>query len=291
MDIVINATTESDPEGCEKLGASGTAVGVASAQVGVVIGQRNYYVNLLTCLGYSADSPPVADLLRKLHGLDGEWWVLSPIHWQATHNDAMIVACDAQLQLSDDESRQWFNELTEFLAQDGVKLHYHDAYTWLIQFKRVVSFDAKPVSALLQQSILPHLKALDRTSFGQRFITENQMFFSQHGLNKTRLNRYAINGIWIWGGGVLTSVSLKSVIAMDEAAFNLASIVSTKVSRYQIGKTIAKDAVILSSTKSFDRESLKKRTVHWYWNNMMYSTKRTNWFMNLLTIRRKKREY
>ena len=280
MDVVINATTEPQP-----------SVAVASAKAQLFIGQRNYYVNFLTCLGYSVDFPPVADLLRKLHGLHGIWWVLSPIHWQATHNDAMIVACDEQLQLSDEESRQWFTALSEFLAQEDVKLHYHDAYTWLIQFKGAVSLDAKPVSALVQQSILPHLKALDPTSFGQRFITENQMFFSQHALNKGRLDRYAINGIWIWGGGVLTSASLKSVIAMDETAFNLASIVSTKVSRYQIGQTLANDAVILSSAEMFDRNLLKKRTAHWYWNNMMYSTKRTNWFMNLLTIRRKKREY
>ena len=36
--------------------------------------------------------PPLADLLRRYHNLDGDWLVLSPVHWQATHNDAMIVA-------------------------------------------------------------------------------------------------------------------------------------------------------------------------------------------------------
>lgn len=282
MDIVINGSILTKPQ---------SLVPVTLEQAQLFIGQRNYYVNLLTCLGYSADFPPVADLLRKLHGLDGIWWILSPIHWQATHNDAMIVACDEQLPLSDEESRQWFAALTEFLAQDDVKLHYHDAYTWLIQFKGAVSFDAKPVSALLQQSILPHLKALDPTSFGQRFITENQMFFSQHRLNKARSDHYPINGIWIWGGGVFASASLKSVIAMDETAFHLASIVSTNVSRYQTGQTIANDAVILSSAEIFDRNLLKKRTIHWYWNNMTYTTKSKNWLMKVVTSWRKKREY
>ena len=251
----------------------------AQATGSIVQSPGNYYVNLLTCLGYPADSPPVADLLRKLHGLDGTWLVVSPIHWQATHNDAMIVACDSELQLSDDESRQWFTALAEFLAQDHAKLYYHDAYTWLIQLNTRLALEAKPVHALLQQSMTPHLKALDATLFWQRFITENQMFFSEHALNKMRLDRYSINGIWVWGAGSLKPPESRAIVCGDTPACDLAKIVSTQVSRYQPGQSFAKHTLLLLSALNDQIPiEFKKNTVRWYWNNTAYVTKPKNWF-------------
>jgi len=146
-----------------------------------------------------------AEQLRRYHKLEGRWLIVSPIHWQATHNDAMIIACNETLDLPDAESRLWFAALTEFLVHDKVKLHYHDAYTWLIQFEESPPINAKPVHRLLQQSMMQQLQALDSTLFWSRFITENQMFFSEHSLNKARAGRYPINGVWIWGDGDLSA--------------------------------------------------------------------------------------
>lgn len=135
----------------------------------------------------------------KLHQLEGQWQVVSPIHWQATHNDAMIIACGDMLQLSEAQSRQWFDVFAQFLNDGQTTLYYHDAYTWLIQKKAAPPLHAKPASLLLQQSLTPHLKALDSTGFWQRLITEVQMLFSQHALNAQQLEGFPINGIWIWG--------------------------------------------------------------------------------------------
>ena len=143
-----------------------------------------------------------ADALRRLHGLEGDWLIVSPIYWEATHNDAMIMACGEMLDLSDEESRQWFAALAKFLVNDKVTLHYHDANTWLIQFDECPPINAKPVHSLLQQSMMQQLAALDPTLFWSRFLTENQMFFSEHPLNKARTGRYPVNGVWIWGSTV-----------------------------------------------------------------------------------------
>ncbi len=139
------------------------------------------------------------------HKLDGHWLIASPIHWQATHNDAMIIACNETLDLPDAESRLWFSALAEFLVHDKVQLHYHDAYTWLIQFEESPPINARPVHMLLQQPMMQQLQALDATLFWSRFLTENQMFFSEHSLNKARAGRYPINGVWIWDDGDLNA--------------------------------------------------------------------------------------
>lgn len=134
----------------------------------------------------------------KLHNLEGSWQVVSPICWQATHNDAMIIACGDTLQLSEEQSRQWFDVLARFLNDGQTTLGYHDAYTWLMQHKTAPILNAKPASLLLQQSLTPHLQTLDSTGFWQRFLTEVQMLFSQQALSQERLGEYPINGVWIW---------------------------------------------------------------------------------------------
>ena len=257
--------------------------GLCDKKVDLIHQTRNYYQNILTCLGYSSDNPPVADLLRQYHKLDGHWLIISPIHWQATHNDAMIMACDDTLDLSDTESRLWFAALNQFLAQDTVKLHYHDAYTWLIQFETSPSINARPVHQLLQQSMMQHLQAMDSTLFWSRFITENQMFFSEHSLNKARAGRYPINGVWVWGGGDLNHHKIRTFFCNDEAGFGLAGLLTTDVRRFTESAAFPKDSVLLFSTIDASQVAqFKKNTVHWYWNNASFVTKSISWFARLM---------
>ena len=268
MDIIINSTLPHLLENVPKADESSHL--------------SNYYQNILACLGYSANNPPVADLLRRYHKLEGLWLIASPIHWEATHNDAMIMACDDALDLSEEESQHLFADLAEFLADDKVKLHYHDAYTWLIQFEAFSPVNAKPVHMLLQQPMMQQLQALDSTLFWSKFLTENQMFFSEHPLNKARVGLHSINGVWIWGAGELKARVSKPMICSDEATYDLASVLSTRVNRYVPDHKYPKDAVLLFS--DFDGKQacqFEKNTVHWYWNNAKYITKPKNWFARL----------
>lgn len=264
MDIIINSY-----------------VSPLSAHAGAV---RNYYHNILNCLGYPPDHPPVADLLRRYHRLEGSWLIASPIHWQATHNDAILAACDDALDLPDIESRRWFAVLSEFLEHDKVKLHYHDPYTWLIQFEESPPFHAKPVHQLLQKSMMQQLQALDDTLFWSSFITENQMLFSEHPLNKERAGRYPINGVWIWGGGELAARSARPFVCNDEAGCDLAALLATTVSRYESNSRFSKKSVLLFA--DFDKQKavqFEKKRVHWYWNNAEYVTRPKNWLARLFS--------
>lgn len=270
MDIVINADIVSPPENST-----------------VIPTQGNFYHNILSCLGYPNNAPPVADLLRKYHHLEGEWLVASPIHWQATHNDAMIIASGSQLELSEQDSQCWFEAFKEFVAPENVRLHYHDAQMWLIQSDDKPQITAKPAYFLQHQSMMPELEALDKTLFWQRFITENQMFFSSHSLNKSRTGLYPINGVWLWGGGKLAPKMQTQMISNDHDLLELASLLSTNVNETHALSGAEKNSLVLCAdlnqhTHHALQEQLQKNTVSWYWNNLAYQSKPKSWISRLM---------
>lgn len=271
MDIIIN-----------------TDLDVAPENTNIIPTHGNFYHNLLSCLGYSNESPPVADLLRRYHHLEGEWMVASPIHWQATHNDAMIIASGNSLELSDEESRRWFGAFEEFIAPENMSLYYHDAHTWLLQTKSSKpEITAKPVHTLYHQSMMPELKLLDKTFFWQRFFTENQMFFSAHPLNNERTGLYPINGVWIWGRGTLDVNVSTPLACQDKELLELANVLSTNVSDNQDSNQAPKNAMFLYKTLDQNarhslQKQLQKNTVRWYWNNQAYQSKPKSWISRLM---------
>ncbi|MDF1758070.1 MAG: hypothetical protein P1U74_07205 [Legionellaceae bacterium] len=244
----------------------------------------DFLSSILTNLDYPTNQPPVADLLRKLHSLDGNWHVVSPINWQATHNDGMLVAAGRDFSLTESMGREWFFELKKFVDGEDIKVHYHDACTWLIQINDHPTNTSKPVYSLLNQSIMPELESLDDSLFWQRFITESQMFFNNHPLNKTQGNNLAINGLWVWGGGKMSAKSTKPIIVFDEELLEIANLLSSNVSLYFEQKNLSRTSILLCSFADSLIKSgldLTKKTTYWYWNNFAYKIKATNWFKQL----------
>lgn len=269
MDIVVNQEIGLVPEGAKPISC-----------------QCNFYHQLLSSLTEPTHAPPVADLLRRFHGLEGHWVVVSPIHWQATHNDAMIIRAGQTLVLSDAESRLWFDALSAFLASENTHVHYHDAHTWLLQCKDMPHIRAKPVHHVLHQSMMTELKGLDETHFWQRFMTEIQMFFSAHALNEARLGLNSINGLWIWGDGILHE-KVDIPIYCDEPLFKLASLLSTQVNDVKTSTRFAKNGLILYSVLSKQDEQrlqtqLQNTATQWYWNNVAYLSKPKRWWSRLI---------
>ncbi len=285
MDIVINTDLTSIPKG---------AVPIPH--------QANFYHNILGCLYHpvskkqgtlaKADEdcyPPIAKLLSHIHNLEGDWLIVSPLHWEATHNDALITAVGHELQLSDEASRQWFDALSAFLAPFNQKLYYHDACTWLIQCHEEHQISAKPVYRLLHQSMIPELKNLDKTLFWQRFITETQMFFSTHPLNKARIGLPSVNGVWVWGAGPLRARVQTPIICDDPHLLPLARLLSTHVIQGPLPQKPDKKSVILFNHLNLTHRialehQLKSQPVRWYWNNLAYLIQPKRWWSRIIGI-------
>jgi hypothetical protein len=261
MYVVIDTECSALPENAKPLVTEGSAL-----------------LNFLFCLKYDPSDPPLADLLKKYHHLEGEWLVVSPVHWEATHNDAMIVAHGSALQLQEIEAKSWFDQFAQYLEEESKVLYYHSTDTWLLYDDKKHSLSAKPVHHLLNQSLMPELARLDKTLYWQKFITESQMFFA------SKPNQSLINGLWIWANAKLKGKRNMTVCA-DEHFLSLAQIGSSNVALYR-PEILLKDYEVLllaapSRLSEPHQKELAKRAVHWYWNNAAYTVDNASWFTRL----------
>ncbi len=241
----------------------------------------DYYLNILSCLGYAPEKAPVADLLKEVHGLTGEWLVVSPIYWQATHNDVLVMAYGKQLQSYEDEGLAWYSAFQELARSWDFETFYHDEWTWLVRPKQAPEMDAKPISRLLHRSMMPELQTLDKTMCWQRQLTEAQLFFSAHVLNRQRPAHFPINGVWFWGQGLFKQGSCQIVIQND-ALMTLAKTLSHHVQIALEKRRYSEDTLLLINY--LDDDTLKminpRRSHIWYWNNQTYRIKQKPWWLS-----------
>jgi hypothetical protein len=267
IDVVVNAVRDDAPVGSKPL-----------------LNYSSYYLNFLACLGFNPIHPPLADLLRLYHHLDGEWLIASPIHWQATHNDAMVIATGEALELTEEESRLLFAEVTQFLTADDFSPIYHDAKTWLFKISTKPTISSASVDTMLHQSMMPVLKAMDSTLFWQRLITELQMYLSSHPFNQQRQNKLAVNGLWFWGNGEFRVTTNRKIVTDDEVL--LANLSSLGQMSFLMPTAIAKnDLVFVKYPQQIDlskiEDNTQKITARWFWNNMAYIKQKNHWWSRL----------
>lgn len=254
-------------------------------------GYGHAYLNLFKCLGYGDDEYPVADWLRQYHGLKGEWIVVSPIYWQATHNDAMLLACGRELNCTDVENRAVFDVFSAFAEEEGLEVYYHDQYMWLLKCGDKPPIKALPPYTLLHQSMFTHLHQLDSTLSWQRFLTEVQMLFAQHLGASSK-----INGIWIWGGGRLKTPSNRFIEVFHQNHLEMACLLSTNVyfGGEQVGisasrrRALSKNALFWFDSLTLEEykcllSQLKPYMVNWYWDNLAYQTPKSSWFKTIFS--------
>lgn len=268
---------------------------------------RGFYHQILSSLHYPDHNPPVADWLRQYYGLKGEWIMVSPIHWQASHNDAMVMAYGDQLQISYDDALALFHVFKAFVAADNMTAYFCDPYHWLLRIDDKPAVSAKPVHFMLNQSMMPELERLGESLYWQSFMTECQMLFNTPSFN-ARGNESLVNGVWLWGQGRLHKATNSRVLCVDAHLLPLAELVSHHVQLYHSTQRIQKRTVLLidkpnDASKSCNmtteslrddshqdpfnqqiaalKKQLQQKTVHWYWNNIAYCTKPKHWWSRL----------
>jgi hypothetical protein len=261
MDVVINSVCNSIPEGAQQLVSQGSAL-----------------LNFLVSLGYNLADPPMADLLSRTNNLEGKWLIVSPIQWHATHNDAMIVAMGKELQLGEIESRHWFQQYSNYLAEEHITLYYHDPEIWLLRSDNMPPLNAKPAHQLLNYSLMPELVQLDSTMYWQKFFTESQMFFASFG------NKAPLNGVWLWGGAEIATKKSIAVCA-DEQFMSIAQTCSSNVTLYNPSVSLKEFQILLfeniNGLSKAHHEQLKKIPACWYWINTAYTRGGFKWFTRL----------
>ncbi len=261
MDVIINAECTTIPKETKSSLSQGSAL-----------------LNFLACLNYDTSNPPLADVLAQHHRLEGDWLILNPVQWEASHNNVILSAFGKDLGLDELEFKTLFHGFSDYLMSTGMALYYHDSYTWLLSSNHKSLLKAKPLYHMLNKPLFVELAQMDETMHWQKFLTESQMFFSSHH------NQSLVNGVWLWGGGILKDK--KNIrIATDQHFLPIAQLCSTAVSLYESTRSLNDfdllllgDISVLSKTH---QEQLEKMTVRWHWNNLSYEYSPISWFTRL----------
>lgn len=265
MDVIMNGDLETSPQYSKPL-----------------LTQGNFYHNILVQLGFDADFPPVADLIRQVMQLEGDWVIATPVHWQASHNNAVIAGSGKNLCLTERESYRSFEKWRKFVAEEGMEAQFYDEEVWLLKPNDKPKLYAKPVHSMLQRSLLPELQQLDETLYWQKLITECQMLFASRGVESSQL----INGVWFWGQGSLLAKGDIPLLANQKKLLELGAVLSSRVSPFSAENVASDEALILwENTAENDRVTLQRqlqnKSVSWYGNDIAYQSQKKNWWSRI----------
>lgn len=250
--------------------------------------QGDAYLHLLRLLGTDSLYPPLATFLAFLQDLPGKWALLSPIHWQASHNDVRVLASGEMLGLGEEKALLLFSILEDFFKMANLPLHYLDAKYWLINIEGQPKLKAKALPDILQQRFLPHLSQVDQGFFWQRLLTEVQMFLKGQPswAAESSFSALEVNGVWIWGQGDLTfavDTKNKRKILCDHAPLLHLNTLGQRVSLISEAQGFQRNDIVWLQNKDpslllrLKQEALRL-PITWHWNNRVYQTRpKTLW--------------
>lgn len=166
---------------------------------------------------------PFAALAGLADGLPTQtgWWLrLDPVEFEADQTDLRLLG-NQQLALSFEETQALINLLNQHFMTDGYQLWAPKTDTWYLQSQIVSDIQTIPLLAVLQRSIRPTMLMGTDKIHWHRLWLEMQMLLAQSSVNQTRLRlgKPAINGVWLWGAGVLPRMTANTVTSVygDEA--------------------------------------------------------------------------
>lgn len=229
---------------------------VLSTKAKPLLSLKDPCLNLLTALSYEQDNLPYAQVLAQYYGLSGDCLIVSPISWEASHNDVIMSAQGPALCLDEHEARRYFSVLEAYFKEDGHFLHWHDQHTWLLQKNNSIALLAPPVTVLAQQSLMPIISSLGTEHYWARILTEVQMLFA-HLSFESVTSRFPVNGVWIWGGGNIEQKTNRCIKTDDEHALSLFSPLTHHVELYQgLNEVDEDDLIVLMNAQSLDYTEL-----------------------------------
>ena len=246
--IIINDVLQVVPESSKRLPSHGNA-----------------WFNLLACLGYAPENLPLGGFLARYHQLDGHWLAVTPVHWEASHNNAAICAIGDELDADDESCRALFADVAAFMQEQDVRLHYHDRQIWLMNIDNKPAINSESVWAMRNRPMMDALQAMDSSLYWSSMMTEMQMYLSAHAC--------PFNGLWFYGAAEFdASLLTRARIQTDDQQL----IKAFPRQAEPIGAPLTRQSLVFLNHKS-DAVTCRYNT-RWYWNNAAYSTRARAWW-------------
>ena len=132
------------------------------------------------------------------------WGLITPCHLRV-HADHVTLQDPADLRLESEESKALMRAMSPYFLEDGLKLHYLQADSWLVQGEALRGLPTASLERVRGQVVDPWLPRLAAARLVRRLQNEMQMLLYTHPINDARAARGVpvVNSFWLSGTGDL----------------------------------------------------------------------------------------
>lgn len=152
---------------------------------------------------------PLASLRRfgEAGSAEGYWLCADPVHLRADLHQVLLVAAAEELSIEPDEATQLAEQFNTTLGADGLSLDTPQPHHWYLRLDQPPRITTTPIAEARGHNINRLLPKGTDARRWHALLTEFQMLLHASAVNAAReaAGRPAINGVWLWGGGVLPS--------------------------------------------------------------------------------------
>lgn len=167
---------------------------------------EDYFAQLVQLAGQSADTPaaPIALLGEGLEPGDSIWMRASPVHLRADLANLMLFD-SSELQIQPAEAEDLVAAFNQHFAARKLSLIAPHPQRWYLRMNLLPQLQTWPLEQVAGRSPQPFLPQGADAPAWRALLTEVQMLFHAHGVNRQRqtLGQQAINGLWLEGLGRL----------------------------------------------------------------------------------------
>ncbi len=139
---------------------------------------------------------------------EGVWLCAAPVHLFADQSRVYLNAID-EPSLSESESQQLLTELNNLYKEDGWEFVQHTSTRWYLHIPEQPNIRTTPLHVVKGKPIHDKLPQGPDALEWHRVLNEMQMLFHASPVNQEREERgeSVVNGVWLWGAGVLPEAS------------------------------------------------------------------------------------
>jgi hypothetical protein len=151
---------------------------------------------------------PISALADGLAPGTDYWLRLDPAHLEVGMGGLMLHPADALL-LDNEETAALVSSLNAHWAGRGLELTAPTPTRWYLRLPTAPEISTTPLDAVAGEYLTPHLPRGRDAGRLMGWVNEAQMLLHAHAVNQARegAGRLPVNGLWLWGGGVLPAMS------------------------------------------------------------------------------------
>ena len=149
---------------------------------------------------------PLAPLCAAAEGLDakGYWLRLDPVHLEVGMGGLLMRSPD-NLNLTLTEAHALIADINRHWQHERLSLQAVSPTRWYLRSDEAPNLRTTPIDQMIGEYLTPGLPRGADARLYLKLINDVQMLMHTHPVNLARelAGQLAINGLWLWGGGVL----------------------------------------------------------------------------------------